>query len=63
MTEALTLPSSDIRNKKLMNWSEQAWKSIDPILDEIRRHPFITEMADGTLSPAKFAKYLAQDKL
>ena len=46
-----------------MNWSEQAWKSIDPILDEIRRHPFITEMADGTLSPAKFAKYLAQDKL
>ena len=63
MTEALTLPSSDIRNKKLMNWSEQAWKSIDPILDEIRQHPFITEMADGTLSPAKFAKYLAQDKL
>ena len=46
-----------------MNWSEQAWKSIDPILDEIRQHPFITEMADGTLSPAKFAKYLAQDKL
>ena len=32
-----------------MKWSEQAWKSIDPILDEIRRHPFITEMADGTL--------------
>ena len=62
MTEALTSQSSVIRNK-LMKWSEQAWESIDPILDEIRRHPFITEMADGTLSPAKFAKYLAQDKL
>ena len=62
MTEALTSPLSDIRSK-LMKWSEQAWESIEPILDEIRRHPFITEMADGTLSPAKFAKYLAQDKL
>lgn len=46
-----------------MKWSEQAWKRIEPILDEIREHPFVEELADGTLPAEKFARYLEQDRL
>ena len=46
-----------------MSWSEEAWHSIGPILDEIRNHPFVKELADGTLPKEKFATYLAQDRI
>ena len=46
-----------------MSWSEEAWHSIGPILEEIRNHPFVKELADGTLPKEKFATYLAQDRI
>lgn len=46
-----------------MSWSEEAWHSIGPILKEIRNHPFVKELADGTLPKEKFATYLAQDRI
>ena len=46
-----------------MSWSEEAWHHIEPILEEIRNHPFVKELADGTLPKEKFATYLAQDRI
>lgn len=46
-----------------MKWSEQAWKSIEPIFDDICRHPFVKELANGTLPAEKFARYLEQDRI
>ena len=46
-----------------MSWSEEAWHSIGTILEEIRNHPFVKELADGTLPKEKFATYLAQDRI
>ena len=46
-----------------MSWSENAWKSIEPILAEIKGHPFVKELASGTLPTEKFARYLGQDRI
>lgn len=46
-----------------MKWSETAWKSIEPIYNEITRLPFIKELMDGTLPYEKFSFYLQQDAL
>ena len=46
-----------------MSWSAEAWKSIEPTVDGIRRHPFVTELAEGTLPQAKFDIYLEQDRI
>ncbi len=46
-----------------MKWSEIAWKSIEPIFDDICRHPFVKELAAGTLPAEKFARYLGQDRI
>ena len=45
------------------NWSEHIWKAGEALYSRILRHPFIRELADGSLSPDKFARYLAQDEL
>lgn len=34
-----------------------------PQYERILRHPFLLGLADGTLAPEKFARYLAQDEL
>lgn len=47
----------------LARWSAQAWTRIEPTLEEIFRHPFVTGLAAGTLPGDKFAKYLAQDRI
>lgn len=45
------------------NWSEHIWKAGEALYSRILRHPFIMELAAGSLSPDKFARYLAQDEL
>jgi thiaminase/transcriptional activator TenA len=42
-------------------WSAQLWRLMEPIYDEIRQHPFLTGLSDGTLAPDAFARYLRQD--
>lgn len=44
-------------------WSEHIWEAGTDRYLEILRHPFITELADGSLRPERFARYLAQDEL
>ncbi len=46
-----------------MNFSEQAWGEIAPIYAAILNHPFIRELAAGTLSKERFQFYLVQDAL
>lgn len=45
------------------SWSESAWLAACPVYDEILRHPFIIQLAEGTLPVAKFEYYLRQDAL
>lgn len=46
-----------------MTWSESAWEQSIPIFNAITNHPFIKELANGTLSAAKFNRYLGQDEV
>lgn len=44
------------------NFSDQAWKRIEPIYQKIVQHEFNQELAAGTLPKEKFSYYEAQDK-
>lgn len=44
-------------------WSEIAWKESEKIYNEIISHPFIKELAEGTLPRDKYLGYLRQDRL
>jgi len=44
-------------------WSEEAWAEASGIFAEIIGHPFIHELANGTLSDERFKRYIAQDEL
>lgn len=46
-----------------MKWSDTAWEEAAPVFRKILEHPFITELAAGTLSRDRFAAYLVQDSL
>ena len=46
-----------------MKFSEQAWKSVLPIYENILEHPFNRELTNGTLALDKFQFYLKQDSL
>lgn len=46
-----------------MNWSEQAWASIEPIYQQILELPFLHELMAGTLPMEKFDFYLRQDAI
>lgn len=46
-----------------MNWSEQAWKSIEPIYTSILIMPFIEELSNGHLPKEKFQFYMSQDSI
>ncbi len=46
-----------------MNWSENAWKSIENIYRDILEMTFIKELSTGTLDKDKFRFYIAQDAL
>lgn len=39
------------------------WEKSLPIYERIIAHPFILELADGSLAPEKFSCYLAQDEV
>lgn len=45
------------------SWTKQAWKAAEGIYADIIAHPFIKELAAGTLDTARFDRYLAQDEL
>lgn len=44
-------------------WSVEAWQAGEPAFREILRLPFVTELADGSLSRSRFLRYIAQDRL
>jgi len=44
-----------------MKWSEQAWNASDEVFQQIVQHPFLEELANGTLPREKFLFYLQQD--
>jgi thiaminase/transcriptional activator TenA len=44
-----------------LNWSDQAWKTIERIYGRILQLPFIEELMNGTLPREKFLFYLQQD--
>lgn len=44
-------------------WSDEAWRAGERAYNAILRLPFITELADGSLSRERFLRYIAQDSL
>lgn len=44
-------------------WSETAWQAVEPVYRRIIIHPFVRELAAGTLPRQKFKRYLQQDAL
>ncbi|WP_019039066.1 thiaminase II [Psychroflexus tropicus] len=42
-------------------WFDSVVKDVAPIMKEIKTHPFITELSDGTLDPKNFHFYMHQD--
>lgn len=51
------------RHKKpsSMRFSESLWRIISPIYQQIIRHPFNAELAEGTLDEKRFIFYMEQD--
>ncbi|MDE5934532.1 MAG: TenA family protein [Muribaculaceae bacterium] len=47
----------------MKKWSEEVWEVSLPIYEAILRLPFIKELADGTLDPEIFRRYIEQDNL
>lgn len=47
----------------MKHWSEEAWTEASGIYAEIIGHPFINELANGSLSGERFKRYIAQDEL
>ena len=44
-------------------WSNAAWQAAQPVYEKIIAHPFVAELAAGTLSQERFRFYLRQDAL
>lgn len=44
-------------------WTQEAWSEASGIYARIIGHPFIKELAAGTLDIARFNRYIAQDEL
>lgn len=51
------------RNTKQISWTKEIWEQSLPIYERIISHPFITELAEGTLATEKFVRYIAQDEI
>ena len=45
------------------SWTKEVWAAALPVYTDIVNHPFITELAAGTLAVERFDRYLAQDEL
>lgn len=50
-------------NENKGTWCDNAWRVIEPLIEKIKQHPFIQQMADGTLSRETFRRYLEQDRI
>lgn len=46
-----------------MKWSESAWNKTSDIYKSILELPFLKELADGSLNPLCFRRYLEQDEI
>lgn len=46
-----------------MSWTQEVWQKSLPIYERILAHPFIAELAAGTLATDKFVRYIAQDEI
>lgn len=46
-----------------MTLADELWQHMRPWYAAVLVHPFLTELADGTLDPEAFARYLGQDAL
>ncbi len=46
-----------------MSWTENVWNKSLRIYNSILEEPFIRELAGGTLSEDRFARYIAQDEV
>ncbi|MBO4843585.1 MAG: TenA family protein [Bacteroidales bacterium] len=46
-----------------MSWTKDVWAESAKIFEGIKGLPFIKELADGSLDPAKFDRYIAQDEV
>ena len=44
-----------------MSWSERAWLQVDDVVAEIREHPFVRALHDGSLPGEVFDRYLVDD--
>ena len=44
-------------------FTDRLWQEIAPIFDSILTHPFLAELADGSLSRERFIFYMQQDAL
>ncbi|NHC44681.1 TenA family protein [Motilibacter aurantiacus] len=44
-----------------MSWSTDVRRAAQPVVDEILAHPFLRGLADGTLDPEVFDRYLLDD--
>ncbi|WP_290052152.1 TenA family protein [uncultured Muribaculum sp.] len=47
----------------MKRWSEQVWNAAESVYQAIIRHPFVCQLASGTLPMENFCFYLAQDTL
>lgn len=47
----------------MSTWSQLAWEEALPVYNKILEHPFVKELAAGTLPKEKFIFYLQQDAL
>ena len=46
-----------------MSWTKDIWAESARIFEGIKDLPFIKELADGSLDPSRFDRYIAQDEL
>src|SRR3954467_6007136 len=46
-----------------MTFTDDLWQQIKPVYDAILDHPFLNQMADGTLARERFVFYMKQDSL
>ncbi len=46
-----------------MSWTKDVWAESARIFEGIKDLPFIKELADGSLEPSRFDRYIAQDEL
>lgn len=57
------IPGSFFKREAMSRWSDRAWEAAAPTFRRILEHPFVHELAAGTLPAEKFRFYIRQDAL